>query len=628
MMFSQAVEMKKVNLVMMDSDAQRAAIALARIVILHPFEDLHNSLQMLEFPANSFYEAYHSLQSRLAKITEFLPEPLHSPDDLTQLVTVEQLQQMDEQVKDLWVLVSKVQEKLRKENEQLTATRQLSNSLQKFASLDLDLSRLKKSSRFLKIIVGTIPTANYSQLKRALSLAEFMINPFYSGNGQEHVVIMGSSQQQVDVHELLKSADFRELDIPEEFSGNPAQLKQSLVESLLRSQQKIESIQLELSTLLKEIKPTLQKSYNLLVLSKPYADLSTVLKGQGGLVSMLGWVPADSEQLIKDALNNELQYPFYIKLSSPQISEYDSVPSLIRHNWLLRPFQKLVSNFGLPGYAEVDPTVLFFLSYTLMFGMMFGDIGHGAVIALGGLFFWRKKMAVTIITFFLGMSSICFGYIYGSVFGYEHVIHPLWMSPMDDPVLVLLIALAWGALFLIISNLLAIRNYLIVKLYQQAFYSGKGLAGLLFYLGALYSAYQLMSNDQFGWLETVCLVLPLSIIVYFQWKQSQASLFERILVVFIESLEFIISSVSGTLSFLRVAAFSLNHIALSAAVFSIAAMMDTTGHFIAVLLGNIFIIALEGAIVAIQCLRLEYYEGFSRFYSGKGKVFEPLKLDL
>ena len=84
---------------------------------------------------------------------------------------------------------------------------------------------------------------------------------------------------------------------------------------------------------------------------------------------------------------------------------------------------------------------------------------------------------------------------------------------------------------------------------------------------------------------------------------------------------------SGTLSFLRVAAFSLNHIALAAAVFAIAGMLGSVGHGITVVLGNIFIIVLEGAIVAIQCLRLEYYEGFSRFFSGKGRAFEPLKFE-
>jgi V/A-type H+-transporting ATPase subunit I len=95
----------------------------------------------------------------------------------------------------------------------------------------------------------------------------------------------------------------------------------------------------------------------------------------------------------------------------------------------------------------------------------------------------------------------------------------------------------------------------------------------------------------------------------------------------IEGLEFVISNVSATLSFLRVAAFTLNHIALASAVFAIAAMLGSFGHWVAVLLGNVFIIVLEGAIVAIQCLRLEYYEGFSRFFSGKGRPYVPLKID-
>ena len=627
-MLSKPVEMKKVSLVMVDTDAQRAAMTLARMTVLHPLEDQQNSLQMAEFPAASFHDVYHSLKSRFTKINEYLTEPFNAPLDLTTLITLDQLQQMDEQIKDLWVIVSKVEEQLRKQYEKAIVTRQLSNSLQKFVSLDLDLSRLQRSSRFLKIIVGTVPDANFNQLKRALSLVEFMINPFYSGNGLQHVVIMGSSQQQLDVHELLKTADFRELEIPEEFSGNPAELKQNLDNQLSQSQNRIDELQKKLSVLLKDIGPTLQRSHELLVLSEPYAALSTVLKGHGGLVSMLGWVTASSEQQINDELKKYLQYPFYIKFLSPELSELDSVPSLIKHGWILKPFQHLVSNFGIPNYAEVDPTVLFSLSYILMFGMMFGDIGHGIVIATGSLLLAKKYRSFSIVGFLLGLSSVSFGFVYGSLFGYENIIQPLWMSPMHDPTLVLLVALGWGALFLIISNLLAIRNYLTVGLKQQAFYSGKGIAGLLFYLAALFAAYQLMVNKQFGLLEIIYLLAPLSFIMRFQWKQSTAGLFERILVVFIETLELIISTVSSTLSFLRVAAFSLNHIALAAAVFSIASMMDMTGHWVTVVLGNIFIIVLEGAIVAIQCLRLEYYEGFSRFFSGKGKAFKPLKLDI
>ena len=108
------------------------------------------------------------------------------------------------------------------------------------------------------------------------------------------------------------------------------------------------------------------------------------------------------------------------------------------------------------------------------------------------------------------------------------------------------------------------------------------------------------------------------------WQHLEGSTGERILVTLIEGLDSIINNLSATLSFLRVAAFSLNHVALAAAVFTLANMMGEFGHWTTIILGNLFIIVLEGGIVAIQCLRLEYYEGFSRFFNGKGKAFKPL----
>jgi len=219
-----------------------------------------------------------------------------------------------------------------------------------------------------------------------------------------------------------------------------------------------------------------------------------------------------------------------------------------------------------------------------------------------------------------------FGFVYGSLFGYEHVIEPWWMSPMHDPPRVLLLAVIWGAGFIIVANLLAIRNFVAGGQHAPALFSGKGLAGLLFYLAACFAGYRAYNTGAVGPGEIGLILTPLAVIMWDQWRHAEGSLFERGLVVFIEGLEHVISNVSGTLSFLRVAAFSLNHIALAAAVFAIAAMLDSFGHWVTVVLGNIFIIVLEGAIVAIQCLRLEYYEGFSRFFTGKGKAFVPLKL--
>lgn len=101
---------------------------------------------------------------------------------------------------------------------------------------------------------------------------------------------------------------------------------------------------------------------------------------------------------------------------------------------------------------------------------------------------------------------------------------------------------------------------------------------------------------------------------------------ERFIIVMIESYEMVINYLANTISFLRLAAFSLNHVALAITVFTLADMMDVTGYWITIILGNLFILILEGAVVAIQTLRLEYYEGFSRFFYADGYQFKPLNL--
>ena len=142
----------------------------------------------------------------------------------------------------------------------------------------------------------------------------------------------------------------------------------------------------------------------------------------------------------------------------------------------------------------------------------------------------------------------------------------------------------------------------------------------------LFGAYRWLQLDTFGWLEMMLLLVPLSLILGYKWYKQAAPLGERVLVVLVEGFETIVGFVSNTLSFLRVAAFSINHVALAVAVFALADMMDTTGYWITVVLGNLFILVLEGAIVIIQVLRLEYFEGFSRFFSGDGKAFHPMQL--
>lgn len=315
-----------------------------------------------------------------------------------------------------------------------------------------------------------------------------------------------------------------------------------------------------------------------------------------------------------------------MRTRDPLPDELSEVPSALRHSRLLKPFTALVKNYGVPRYGEIDPTLLFTATFIAMFGMMFGDIGHGAVIIAIGLAI-RGRFPVVVPAFVAaGTSSIAFGFLYGSIFGFEELLHPLWMSPLSDPMLMLMVALYWGIAFILFVSALTVRNLIAERRFGEALFDDKGLAGIALYLGGLYSGFQWMGEGQFGLLESLALVGPLTVILAYKWRENKSSLGEKTLVVLIEGFEAIVKYLANTLSFLRVAAFSLNHVALAIAIFTLADMMGATGHWLTVVLGNIFIIVLEGAIVTIQVLRLEYYEGFSRFFSGDGREFRPLQL--
>ena len=159
-------------------------------------------------------------------------------------------------------------------------------------------------------------------------------------------------------------------------------------------------------------------------------------------------------------------------------------------------------------------------------------------------------------------------------------------------------------------------------------FDSNGLVSIALYLSALGGLFNLYRDGEFGLTAAIVSIGALLTLFGYKLMEIEAPTGERLLVALIETFETITGYVSNTLSFLRVAAFSLNHVALAIAVFTLVDMMNSAGgRLLMVVFGNIFILILEGAIVTIQALRLEYYEGFSRFYSGDGEEFKPLRLE-
>ena len=621
--------MQYVSIKMLTEDVPLVAQLLAEHSLFHPQAIEVLSEYLPERIDEDYYTLFHLAQTRFEKILariSFTPPPL----GLSRPITLSDLKQLSEELGELWQQFSTLEEARHQLHEQQTSLKQLLETLQKFATLDIDLSFLQGKRLFLNLHIGSFPLANLQHVQEALTLAEHDMTIFNQDQQRGYSIIVGPLEHEEKVRAVLEHADFHALNVPPQFIGYPRQLHRDLSSQLKHFQQQSKEFLVQETKLIEQSQNFLTETYLTLSYASVYAQLTQIGRKRGQLALIEGWLPQEYLPKLESLLNTQLKNPFVLTSRHPIPSEYTQVPSLLPHHPLLTPYVTLIKNYGIPRYGEFDPTLWFTITFVLMFGSMFGDVGHGACIMWIGKH-WKHQLK-TFTPFFIaaGLSSCGFGFLYGSVFGFEHVLPALWMSPLQDPELMLTIALYWGMGFIFLATLITITNRWQKGEYLHAIFDNRGIMGLFLYLGGFYAIKQWMMTGHFETFQQLAILLPLTFILGYKWYENQMPFAERLLVTLIEGLESIINYLANTLSFLRVAAFSLNHVALAIAVFTLANMLGEgeLAQGLVIFLGNLFIIILEGAIVTIQVLRLEYYEGFSRFFSGDGHVFRPLQIRL
>lgn len=620
------VAMRHITLLVLTEDVPRVAHCLAESGIFHPEKTEAISEQLPESLGQEFRSQFHSAVNRLEKIiqqTHFTP--LKEISDLIQPVNLETLKFVDDELAKIWVQFSELEEQRQQTQEKLHEIQQLFEALEKFKSLDIDLNVLHSPRHFLNLRIGSLPQHNFAQLQESLALAGHFLQSFHQVGKTIYCVVVGLLPQQEQVEAVLKHAEFRMITIPAEFHSYPQQVHRELTAETSRLHEKIQQIQARKQELASHYHRFLLQAHQTLDQAAAFATLSEMTRKRGCLTLIEGWLPTVELPHLKQLLQQKLQCPHAVADRSPVHAE--SVPSLTRHPSILSAYQTLVKNYGIPRYGEFDPTYLFTISFLLMFGMMFGDVGQGLIIAIAG--WYARNLLKDFSIFFIaaGIVSCCFGFVYGSVFG-KHLLTPLWIEPLSDPFLMLQVALYWGMGFILLAVIIKIINMLREGEWAAALFNNTGVAGICLYLGGFYAIQRWMLTQQFNIDQQLSVSIPLAVIFGYKWYENKMPFMERLLVSSIETFESVINYLANTLSFLRVAAFSLNHVALAIAIFTLADMTHGSAWWLIAIVGNLFIIVLEGAIVTIQVLRLEYYEGFSRFFSGDGRLFRPLRLGI
>lgn len=616
----------RVQLLLLASEAQDAALVLAQFGAFNPAPCTLDALA--DSPAVAYRDVWLEARARLDKLLSQCGDaaPLVVPAG-AEAPSLADLQELNDWLKAVWSACLACHEsegRIAEANGRLDA---LTDTLTKLERLDVDVARLLRPDSLLAFEIGSLPAAGFRRLAEALTLSGHIVARFDQAGDQVYAVVAGPRTRHDDVRGLLQQAGWHGLDVPDALRAHPQAARAWLEAERARLATETGATCQVRDGLRSRYGPRLQEARLRLALAAPLAEAAGEgVRGRGALALLTGWVPQKQAAALRTALDARFHGRYWLDLRAPAAEESGTVPTLMRHPAWLAPFAPLTTGYGVPRYGEFDPTLPFVLAWLLMFGAMFGDVGHGAAILLLAAFLHRRLGRLAWIGVAAGTASMGFGLVYGSVFGYETLIAPLWLSPLHDPGRVLAIALGFGVAYIVFTLAMSLYNRWAAGRHAAALFDSAGLAGMVFYLGAV------------GWLASLAGVADVSVpagaiaaaglavIAVYTWLQTRAALGERVLVTLIETLETGISLFSNTLSFLRVAAFSLNHVALALAVFTLAQSLGSLGHGLAVVAGNLVIIVLEGSIVAIQALRLMYFEGFTRFFSGDGRAFAPLRV--
>jgi V/A-type H+-transporting ATPase subunit I len=324
-----------------------------------------------------------------------------------------------------------------------------------------------------------------------------------------------------------------------------------------------------------------------------------------------GWTSDVSRNDIRDIL---ARASIRAVVHYPEAPMGVSPPMVFHNSWLSRPFEFFARLLGVPAANELDPSIMLSLIVPVIFGYMFGDVGHGLVFTVAGIVL-QKRWPLLRILISCGLSSMFFGWVFGSVFASEHIIQPLWVNPIQEPLPVLAAPLAGGVLVLLLG--LAASGV-------QQFWQGQWRQWLAIDAAVIAIYLSVIGGvlDGRAWV-----IFPVGVLWYFAGSvalatESAPRALGHALGQLVES---VLQLLINTISFIRVGAFALAHAGLSLAVVSMAnTASNPVVTVIILVLGNILILVLEGLVVSIQTTRLVLFEFFIRFLKGTGRMFQPL----
>jgi V/A-type H+-transporting ATPase subunit I len=662
-----AAQMKKMRIFILERDEERVTRALGSLGAVHLSSSVEESGGHLEpEPVAEELAAARDLVSRLERLLADLGLPVPDRVRTTQGLPAlrearELLGSLEARTHEQRGSLSATESALAEVEEvlaALSAYRDVHSSLRRLASSDLlSVEAVQASAPLMEVAQEDLPPG---ALVVPLGHAE-------GGTGDRVSLVVSSRRRRFAVETALQSHGVPRVEMPAWGEQTPGDIFLEAVGRRDALRERADALGKSLQTIGTTYGPMLVAAWQAAVVALRACEARRNFGATWATRLIAGWVPAQSVDRVRGTLMAETEGRCVVEISEPEPEEVDGdrVPTHVVYSGFLSPFGRLVRGYGVPAYDEIEPTLMFAASFLLMFGLVFGDLGHGlCLLAVGFLVARRAHGAVArdlgkLAMYAGGASALMGTFFQGSFFGASLRSRGFSLTvgfePMrfeagaggaaaDHVIRYMLLAVAFGVALVSLGLILNTVNRLRRGDFEAGLLGRYGVVGIVFYWGALGWALKLAvagAGPTDPWLGALLIATPLVLLVLHEplagliarrrplWREGP---FMGIVAGLVDAGEMVMGYVANTFSFLRVAAFALSHAALCFTVFVLQRLVGgltggplwSSAVFVA---GTALIIGLEGLIVTIQILRLEYYEFFTKFFEGSGIRYRPFRLD-
>lgn len=522
------------------------------------------------------------------------------------------------------------------------------NALEPFRPLEVDLYKVMRY-KYMKVRFGRIGVDYYKRLEKYLF--EDLNAIFLEGIRNENYVYgcyFVSNAEASKVDSVFNSLHFEKITISNDYIGTPMQACEDMQKEIDDTAEQVKDIDKQIEDLMtRQASKILGARKRLEELSNNFDVRKMAARTDAGANKedyyiLCGWMgEKDVEAFLKEAEKDDR---IFVVVEEDKEKFFGEPPTKLKNPRFFKPFEMFIRMYGLPAADEMDPTMFVALTYTFIFGAMFGDVGQGlCLFVFGGLLYLIKKINLAGIISIAGLFSTFFGFMFGSVFGFENIIEARWLRPVEAmtnlPFIgqlntVFVVAIAFGMALNLLVMIFNVLNAIKSHDLENGLFSSNGMAGLVFYGFLVLTIVLYMTGHKVP--GNIMMVIFLGIpILMFVFKEPLANLVQKrhkkmeegkvmfLVQAFFELFETMLSYFSNTISYVRIGAFAVSHAAMMEVVLMLSGASAGSTNWIVFVLGNILVSGLEGLVVGIQVLRLEYYEMFSRFYKGSGREFKP-----